>query len=179
MESQPTLQTQRLMLRPFRESDASDVQRHAGLREIADTTLNVPHPYGDGMAEAWIRTHSPRFAARELATFAIADRTDALIGAIGLRMEPAHRRAELGYWIALPFWNNGYASEAAQAVIDYGFTTLGLNRIQATHMVRNPASGRVMQKVGMRYEGLHRQYVMKNGRFEDLARYAILRDDPR
>jgi RimJ/RimL family protein N-acetyltransferase len=73
----------------------------------------------------------------------------------------------------------GYATEAAAKLVAYGFEVLGLNRIDATHLTRNPASGRVMEKIGMQYEGLHRQHVWKNGQFEDLRRYAILRNDQR
>ena len=65
MKQRPTLHTQRLILRPFEIADARDVQRLAGDRAIADTTLNIPHPYEDGMAEQWIATHQPQFEAGE------------------------------------------------------------------------------------------------------------------
>jgi RimJ/RimL family protein N-acetyltransferase len=174
---QPTIQTARLRLRPFSLADAPMVQRLAGAAAVAETALNIPHPYEDGMAEAWILTHAPAFAGRERATFAITESSGRLLGAVSLRLEQAHQRAELGYWIGVPYWRQGFATEAARAVIAYGFNALGLNRIQATHLTRNPASGRVMQKAGMTYEGCLRQYVLKNGRFEDLARYAILREE--
>ena len=177
MTAQPTLETPRLLLRPFRLSDATDVQRLAGEAAIADTTLTIPHPYEDGMAEAWIVTHGPAYASRESVVFAILDRADALVGAIGLRLEPAHRRAELGYWIGVPHWGRGYATEAVGAAIEFGFWSLGLNRIHARHFTRNPASGHVMQKAGMTLEGHERQHVFKNGQFEDLACYGILRSD--
>jgi RimJ/RimL family protein N-acetyltransferase len=175
----PTLHTFRLILRPFTPVDAPAVQRLAGAAQVADTTLNIPHPYEDGMAEAWIATHAGAFAQRESVVFAIALPTEPLIGAISLRLELHHRRAELGYWIGLPFWGHGYATEAARETVDYGFEALTLNRIHATHLLRNPASGRVMEKIGMRCEGTHRQHVWKNGQFEDLVRYAILSGDPR
>jgi [ribosomal protein S5]-alanine N-acetyltransferase len=177
MIPQPVLHTTRLILRPYQLSDAPQVQRLAGVREVADTTLNLPHPYEDGMAEAWIGTHQDLYARGELAAFAITLRDGSLIGAIGLRLEPAHRRGELGYWIGMPFWNRGYATEAGLEIVRYGFSDLGLNRIQATHMTRNPASGRVMQKLGMTYEGCSRQYFLKAGRLEDVERYAILREE--
>jgi ribosomal-protein-alanine N-acetyltransferase len=175
----PTLRTARLVLRPFAMADAPAVQRLAGASEVASTTLNIPHPYEDGMAEVWIASHASAFTRNELAVFAIGLPDHALIGAISLRLEPLHRRAELGYWVGVPFWSHGYATEAAQATLAYGFQALGLNRIHATHLRRNPASGRVMEKIGMRYEGTHRQHVWKDGRFEDLVRYAILSGDPR
>lgn len=97
-----------------------------------------------------------------------------LVGAIGLVVQPEHARAEMGYWIGVPFWNCGYATEAARAVLVFGFVELKLNRIYATYLTRNPASGRVMQKVGMRNEGLFRQHVKKWDEFEDLALCGIL-----
>ena len=83
----------------------------------------------------------------------------------------------MGYWIGVPYWNKGYCSEAAKALIGYGFDELGLNRVFAEHMVRNPASGRVMEKAGMTYEGTLRQHVKKWDRYEDLKVYGILRTE--
>jgi ribosomal-protein-alanine N-acetyltransferase len=172
---QPALETERLRLRPFSLSDASTVQALAGAREIAATTLNVPHPYEDGMAETWIQTHAQGYEADEQATFALTlKQTAELVGAIGLVISRAHARAELGYWVGLPFWNRGYATEAARAVLRFGFEALELNRIYAQHLVRNPASGRVMQKVGMRHEARLRHHIQKWGRFEDIDLYGIL-----
>jgi ribosomal-protein-alanine N-acetyltransferase len=176
--SQPTLRTERLVLRPFSTADAPTVKELAGAREIASTTLNVPHPYEDGMAETWIGTHAPGYDAGELATFAVAlQGGDDLIGAIGLTIVAEHDRAELGYWIGVPYWNRGYAGEAAVEMLRFGFEELELNRIYAVHLVRNPASGRVMEKAGMRYEGTLRQHVRKWDAFEDLAWYGILAAD--
>jgi [ribosomal protein S5]-alanine N-acetyltransferase len=175
---QPVLEGRRLRLRPFTLADAPAVHALAGDREIASTTLNIPHPYEDGMAEAWIETHAPRYAQGELANFAITERQqDELVGAIGLVILAEHARAELGYWVGVPFWKRGYATEAVALVLRFGFERLALNRIYAMHLVRNPASGRVMQKVGMRYEARLRQHVRKWGRFEDLDLYAILAED--
>lgn len=173
--TQPTLRTARLVLRPFGLDDAAAVQRLAGAAEVADTTLNIPHPYLDGMAETWIGTHVAAYQRREQAVFAITFPTDELIGAVGLRIELAHRRAELGYWIAVPLWGQGYATEAARAAIEFGFVQLGLNRIYASHLTRNAPSGKVMTKAGMHFEGTHRQHTLKAGRFEDLAIYGLLR----
>ncbi len=178
MPSFPVLTTPRLVLRAFRLADAAMVQRLCGAFEVADTTANIPHPYEDGMAEEWIATHEPLWREGKLATFAITLPDDSLVGAVGLRLE-RHRRAELGYWIGVPHWGQGYATEASVAMVAFGFDTLGLERIHASHFSRNPASGRVMQKVGMILEGVSRRHYLKGGRFEDIVRYAILRDDPR
>lgn len=178
MSAHPTLETERLTLRAFRDSDAGAVMRMAGDPAVASTTLNIPHPYEPGMAEAWIATHGEGFAAGTLLNFAITRREDgALLGAIGLVVTPAHARAELGYWVGQDHWNRGYATEAARAVVRHGFETMGLNRIVAHHMARNPASGRVMLKIGMLREGRCPQHVRKKDAFEDLELYGLLRQD--
>ena len=178
MKEQPTLKTERLILRPFTLADAPDVLRLAGERDIASTTLNIPHPYRPGMAETWIATHPEAFDRGETVTFALARRADnTLIGAIGLRLEPEHHLAELGYWVGKPYWNQGYATEAARAVIGYGFEELRLNRIYASHLTRNPASGRVLQKIGMTREGCLRKHIFKWGEHLDIEQYGILRSE--
>ncbi|HEX9248515.1 MAG TPA: GNAT family N-acetyltransferase [Gemmatimonadaceae bacterium] len=174
-DEQPTLITERLTLRPFIADDAFDVERLAGMREIADTTLNIPHPYPHGAAAEWIKAHEPAWNDRTSATFAITTNdTGTLAGAISLMIKPEHRRAELGYWIALKFWSRGYATEASQRLLDFGFEVLGLHRIEARHFLRNPASGQVMKKLGMQPEGVERDWAIKWDRFETLAVYSIL-----
>lgn len=174
----PTLKTGRLFLGPFALSDAADVQRLAGSRAIADTTLNIPHPYEDGMAEDWIATHQPAFEAGEQVVFAVSLKAeDKLIGTVGLTIDSEFGRAELGYWIGEPFWGLGYCTEAAKRAVEFGFSELKLNRVHASHLARNPASGRVLQKVGMSNEGTARQHIKKWGKYEDLVLYGLLRDD--
>ena len=74
-------------------------------------------------------------------------------------------------------WNRGYATEASEALVQFGFEEMELNRIHARHMVRNPASGRVMEKLGMKSEGILREYSLNRGQFEDIAMYSILASD--
>ena len=177
MPRQPTIETPRLLLRPFRMADADRVQHLAGDRAVADTTLNVPYPYEDGLAEKWISNHRDWFDRQEQAVFAVTLRPDGtLVGAVGLRIDADDQRAELGYWIGKPYWNQGYATEAARALLGFGFEQLRLNRVYAHHFARNPASGRVMQKIGMTHEGRLPQHVRKWDAFEDLELYGILRD---
>jgi [ribosomal protein S5]-alanine N-acetyltransferase len=154
------------------------VQVLAGDRAVAATTKNIPHPYEDGMAEKWIGSHQERFDDCKEAVFAITLRAKGeLFGAIGLTLNLEQERAELGYWIGKPYWNRGYCTEAASAVLHYAFTGLRLNRVHAHHFSNNPASGRVMQKVGMRHEGHLRQHVKKWGEFLDVEAYGILRSE--
>jgi RimJ/RimL family protein N-acetyltransferase len=178
MKTRPTLKTDRLLLRPFTVADAPDVQRLAGDRAIADTTLNIPHPYEDGVAEEWIGTHQAIFDAGKGAHFAITLKSDGtLVGAIGLMAMVAGHQAELGYWIGKDHWNQGYCTEAGRAVLACAFSELGLIRVHSCHISRNPASGRVMQKIGMTHEGCRRQHVWKWDETEDLELYGILKEE--
>lgn len=172
---QPLLTTPQLILRPFQLSDARDVQHLAGAAAVAEMTLNIPHPYVDGAAEAWIATHQAAYNDGAAVTFAITTKHNALRGAVSLQLTRAHSRGELGYWIGQPYWGQGLATEAVQRVLQYAFEDLNLNRVQASHLPRNPASGRVMEKVGMTREGLHRERYLKDGRFEDVVQYAVLK----
>ncbi len=172
---QPTLETTRLILRPFTLADAPDVQRHVSDRDIAAMTLNIPHPYPESGAEQWISSLPAKYDAGQFAGFAIIDReSSALAGSISLTPEPAHGRAERGYRVAKPFWGRGYATEAAQAMIAFGFESLGLNKIHAAVFIKNPASDRVIRKIGMKWEGRLREHDLKWGVHEDIDVYAIL-----
>lgn len=178
MNDQPTLTTPRLFLRPFRLEDAAAVQLLAGDPDIAATTLNIPHPYPDGAAAHWISTHAESWQQGKSVTFAMVLREDnTLLGCISLGFHPRHEMAEMGYWVGKPYWGQGFGTEAAAAILDFGFNQLNLNRIYAYHLPRNPPSGRIMQKIGMTYEGLLRQASKKGDTFEDLILYAILRED--
>ncbi len=174
----PTCATDRLVLRPFELADAPDVQRLAGDRDIASTTLLIPHPYEEGLAEQWIATHSEGFESDTAATLAVTLRsTGELMGAISLTIQRDNERAEMGYWIGKPFWNKGYGTEAARETLRFAFEDLRLNRVYAHHMTRNPSSGRIMQKLGMTREGQLRQHHMKWNVLEDIEIYGILKDE--
>jgi RimJ/RimL family protein N-acetyltransferase len=175
----PRLQTERLVLDALSDADAPELVRLAGAREIADTTLSIPHPYGPADAERFLAHQRSAAARGDELVLAVRRRQDGkLAGCIGLRdIDSTHLQAELGYWIGVPYWGQGFATEAARAVVDYGFGALGLNRIYAHHMTRNPPSGRVLERIGMRWEGVLRERVLKWGRFEDVVIYAVLRSD--
>jgi RimJ/RimL family protein N-acetyltransferase/quinol monooxygenase YgiN len=172
----PTLRTPRLVLRPFALGDSTEVARIAGDREIAAGTLTVPHPYEERHAREWIGSQDEMFRSGTGVVFAITA-GGAVVGAIGLHPALAHKRAELGYWIGTEHWGNGYATEASRAVIEYGFATLGLDRIFASHFASNPASGRVLAKLGMSREGVARAHILKWGTAQDSVQFAILRTE--
>lgn len=175
---EPEIKTNRLILRPFTLKDAGRIQELAGAREIAATTLNIPHPYENGMAEAWIGGHADAYVAKQAVHFAITRKLQRdLIGGIGMRLVLSHQRAEMGYWIGVPYWGQGFCTEAAGAILSYGFDNLRLHRIYAHHFTNNPASGRVMQKIGMIHEGCLRHHVLKWGVFHNLEIYGLTRSD--
>jgi ribosomal-protein-alanine N-acetyltransferase len=159
--------------------DAPVICRLAGRWELADTTISIPHPYSIEQAREWIIVVSELFARGQCAVFGMQSKDDgSLVGTVGLReIDSEHLRAELGYWVAVESWGRGYATEASRAVLDYGFNQFGLNRIYAFHMLRNPPSGRVLTKIGMKQEGLLRQGIRKWGVFEDVVLMAKLRGD--
>jgi RimJ/RimL family protein N-acetyltransferase len=180
MPEQPTLSTARLVLRPFQMEDAQALMALIGVREVSDTMLVVPYPYTLQDAHYWINSRQAAYDEGVMVSFAITRRADgAFMGGTGLTFghERAHNKGEIGYWIGVPFWGQGYTTEAVRAVLAYGFERLGLNRIYASHFDFNPASGRVMQKAGMRYEGTLRDYYRKDERYITALMYAILRAD--
>lgn len=173
--SQATIKTSRLLLRPFRSEDAFDLQQLANDRAIADTTISIPHSYELQYAQQWIAKHKDEYDQKQAVHFAIVlQDSQKLIGATELRdIDLEHLQAELGFWIARSWWGKGFASEAAEAAIEYGFNQLGIHRIYAHHMVRNTASERILEKLGFRQEGLMIGRTRKWGIFEDVVLRAI------
>jgi len=168
------LETPRLILREWTESDVPELVPLIGAREVAETTLRIPHPYREEHARKFIAS-LPKENELRLAIRLCSD--GRLVGGIGLHPQVEHQRAELGYWIGVPCWGNGYATEAARELVRYGFETLKLNRIFAGHFEGNPGSRAILLKLGMRYEGCARQSVVKWGKPMDVHIYAILREE--
>jgi len=172
------LQTERLTLRGYTPSDIPALVPLIGAREVAATTLRIPHPYTEALARDFVALAQEDLTSGKCLRLGIfLSRTDKLCGGIGLMIDADHRHAELGYWIGVPYWRNGYATEAARALVNYGFTVLGLHRIYASHYSSNPASGNVLKKIGMGYEGCMRAHVLKWGEFLDVELYGLLACD--
>ena len=172
MSTHPTLETARLRLRPYTETDIPELLPLIGTREVAATTLRIAHPYTEQDARDFLQLAKDP----DKLWLAITLRSDGRqMGGIGLRVEKQHRHAELGYWLGVPFWGHGYATEAASAMVRYGFHTLALHRIFASHFKHNPASGRILKKIGMQHEGCQREHLRKWDQFVDSELYGILR----
>lgn len=176
----PTLESRLLVLRPFVAADADALQSHLADGRVAGTTLTIPHPYPMGAAQEFLGRLPVAWREGKRATWALEPRGGGpLLGAIGLQINQAHHRGEVGYWVAVAEWGKGYATDATRRVIAFAFDVLGLHRVEAHHFTGNEASGRVMQRAGMRVEGVMRGAVFRDGTPRDLALYAILRTDPR
>jgi RimJ/RimL family protein N-acetyltransferase len=172
------LRTTRLLLRSLEREDVPAILRLAGTKEIAATTLNIPYPYPEDDAHNFLDKASEDFREGRSVSFAISLATGSeLCGVLGLRIQDTHRHAELGYWIGVPFWGKGYVTEAARAVVAFGFDTLRLHRIYAHHFAGNTASGRVLEKIGMRHEGRSREHVLKWDKFVDIENYGVLAEE--
>jgi RimJ/RimL family protein N-acetyltransferase len=173
------IQTKRLLLRAPLLDDAPILYELLQEKDIARTTANIPHPYPEDLAMQWIenKRYIMQEGDAEMGFLITSLEHGNVLGGIGLRIDNEHQAAEVGYWIGKPYWGNGYATEALQAIIEYGFTQLNLNRIFADYQTDNLASRRVMEKCGMTFEGILRQHVIKWGEFKDLGVLSILREE--
>jgi [ribosomal protein S5]-alanine N-acetyltransferase len=138
-----------VVLRPFTFADAPRVRALAGDAELAEPTSLIPHPYGEGVADQWIATHA---ALRDRGTafiYAVTRADDGLlVGAVEVRPAP-EALDSLGYWVGRPHWGQGYATAALRAIIAISFGYLDCNSLTASHLARNAASGRVLEKCGL------------------------------
>lgn len=169
------LHTERLLLRRYKSSDIKAIVRLIGAREVAATTLRIPHPYTEKDARELLKQLAKDKTQSRFGIF--LRESGELCGGVGLNLDLQHDRAELGYWIGVPYWGKGIATEAAREVVRYGFENLGLHRIFANCYVGNTASQRVLERLGMRNEGRFRQHVKKWGEYKDLENYGFTVDD--
>ena len=174
----PDLETEDLILRKPRIRDAKDIYSYASDPEVARYVLWEPHRSVSETA-SFIRDLRARIRAGCPSSWVVVLRgTGTVIGTVGFVWYSAENNAaELGYSFSREYWNHGYATEALGAVIKAAFAGLQLNRVEAQHDLRNPASGRVMQKCGLTQEGILRGRILNKGEYVDTALYSILRSD--
>ena len=152
--------------------DVPEIASNLNNRNVSDTTLTIPFPYTNQDATNWVKKTQAEWNTGHAFVFVITlKKTGAVIGAMGLHLQSSHDRAEIGYSIAEPHWNKGYATEALIAVLEFGFQELQLHKIFATHMMQNKSSGRVMQKAGMRREATLKDHYKKGGRYVSVVQY--------
>jgi len=160
--------------------DKEALVEHLQAPEIAHNTLSIPHPYTEEDAEAWIEERvSHREAQPAETTFAIRAPDETLIGAVGagsFDVGSSHR-ANIGYWLAKPYWNRGIMTEAVTRFVGYAFAELEVVRLTAEVFAGNEASVRVVQKVGFSQEGRLRCHREKDGVLVDVLYFGLLQSD--
>lgn len=165
-------------LRPPRLSDAGDLYAYARDEENSLYVLWEPHRSVSDSRDVLrgiIRRNRKGLPATMAVTLKNDDR---LIGTIGFQWINAESRScEVGYSIARRLWNRGLATDALKTLVPFAFNTLGLNRIEARHDARNPASGHVMERAGFKLEGISRESLMLKGHLADMAHYALIKED--
>lgn len=164
----------------IRDSDEEALVEHLQEPEIARNTLTIPYPYTAEDARAFIRTQQEENRGREMpVVFVIRGPDDRLIGAIGLELEggTAAHRAEIGYWVAKPYWGKGIATAAVERLARYAFERLDLRRLVAQVYDWNEGSIRVLERCGFRREGRLRQHVLKRGKPLDVIAFGLVRED--
>lgn len=174
----PPLESGRLLLRKLNMRDAPDIYDYSRDPQVARHVLWSAHA-SPSESRSYIRYMLRRYRLGEPSSWGIVWKDEnRVIGTIGFMwIHEENASAEVGYSLSRAYWNRGIMTEALGMVLDFGFHTLQLNRIEAQHEVDNPASGAVMRKVGMRHEGTLRSRLYNKGRYVDVELYAILRKD--
>jgi [ribosomal protein S5]-alanine N-acetyltransferase len=169
------LQTQRLTLRPIEVKDAAFVHQQMNDPAVTADLLPIEQPYSLSTAMRWIRNLNAGEYGEGI-MFTILREAEC-VGTMYLHNEPKYQHAEIGYWFAKAHWGQGYATEAGHEVVRYGFEKLFLHRIYANYFARNTASRRVLEKLGLKYEGTQRADVFKDGEFLDIGFCGLLRSE--
>lgn len=177
-EKEKTIETNRCILRLFTKEDAPEVVKLCNNYNLYKNTLNLPYPYSIEDATSWMEHHLDHFDNNKSFEFAITDKaTGELYGAIALSNHQTFNNGEIGYWVGEEFWGNGYATEAAKAILEFAFIEKNYNKVFARCFHSNPASSRVIEKLGMKKEGILREQVKKCEEYLDLVYYGILKSE--
>ena len=170
----PKIQTERLLLRRIKMADAHDMYDYASRPEVTRYLLWYEHP-DLSYTKRYIAYVDTQYRAGEFYDFAIIEReSKKMIGTCGFtRLDGENSTGEVGYVLHPSFWGKGYATEAVEAIIRFGFEKLGLHRIEGRYMENNVASRRVMEKCGMRLEGVYHDFMVIKGRPEAVGVCAI------
>ena len=173
----PTLETERLLLRRIKPADARDMFEYASRPDVTKYLLWSPHPDIEHTRQ-YIDYLQTRYDAGDFYDWALVLKNGGkMIGTCGfVNFDLQNNSAEIGYVLNPAYCGYGYATEAAAAVIQFGFLRLKLHRIQAKYMAGNLASRRVMEKLGMAEEGTLRDAYFVNGTYRTVTQFSILND---
>ncbi|SRR6266536_4555917 len=178
MEELPELITNRLKLRKIELGDVSSLLKYANNKNISDQIFNIPFPYQEEDAIYRLNFVLQGFKNKERYVFAITLKdSKGLIGEIGLHLDKANNSAQLGYWIAEPFWGKGIATEATSEILKFGFEKLNLNKIYATYYPENKASGKVMLNNKMIKEGELKEHYRINNVYRSVIQYRLTKQE--
>ncbi len=174
----PVLETERLRLRKLSMRDASDIFEYASLPEVAE---HVVWEYHRNISDSmhFLRVVTQQYLDGVPSPWGIVDKDlGKLIGTIGYHIwSYPNGYAEVGYALSKDYWNKGIITEAFKEVIKFGFEHMRLNRVEATCKLPNTASEKVMQKCGLKYEGILHKKLFAKGEYHDLKLYAILKSE--
>lgn len=175
----PELQTERLLLRRMLVSDADDMYAYAKRADVTKYLTWYPHPNREYTVE-YLQYLASRYRIGDFYDWGVTLRESGrFVGTCGFTsFDFPHNSAQVGYVLNPEYWGQGIIAEALAAVIRFGFHDLDLHRIEAMYIDGNTRSRRVMEKVGMTYEGTRRGAMYIKGKYRDIGVCSILRDDP-
>ncbi len=169
-----------MILRPYEPSDTEDIFKVVSRREIADTTVSIPHPYPRQTVEWWINFIKENMEKGNAYEFGVykKDEPHIYIGNSGfVNISKQHNNGEIGYFISPEYWNQGYGTEACCKIVEFGFQELKLERVYGRCMTKNEGSRKIMEKAGLKYEGLAKHEVLKWDKYEDVWYFGLIRSE--
>lgn len=171
------IETENLIIRLIEYNDIYPMTNILNNFNVTKYLLEVPYPYSLKDAEDFVIYNMENFYPERLIIYTIIDKyTEEVYGVLSMNFSQVHNRGEIGYYLGEEYWNNGIMTEAIKGVIKYWFDE-GLKKITGNHFLFNKASGRVMEKAGMKKEGIARKHVKKDGKYFDLVFYGIINEN--
>ena len=170
----PSIETEKLILGKIETKDISNIILYANNSDIANNILNVPNPFTKEDAISLVNRHIQGYENKAAYIFGIfLKEFREFTGIISLHPDNMSNKAEMGFWIGEPFRNKGIATSSVKKILSFGFSTLKLNKIFATHFTDNISSGKVLMQAGMIQEALLKEHYLKNGVYKDVLQYRL------
>jgi [ribosomal protein S5]-alanine N-acetyltransferase len=174
----PSIETERLILGKIETKDISNIILYANNSDISDNILNVPNPFTKEDAISLVNRQVQGYEDKTAYVFGIfLKEFGEFTGIVSLHLDKISNKAEMGYWIGVPFRNKGIATASVQEVLAFGFNTLKLNKIFATHFTDNISSGKVLINAGMIKEAVLKEHYLKNGLYKDVVQYRLTKHE--
>jgi ribosomal-protein-alanine N-acetyltransferase len=173
------LEGERVILRPLVASDAPAIYRHLQDKAIVRWTSNIPWPYKKAHSVSFIKNSKEMRKTMKGFNFGVVPKGETeVVGIVGLmKYDAANKKAELGYWLAKPYWGRGIMTESAGLAVDFAFSKLKCHRVYVRAFKANIASNKIIQKLGFKFEGIDREADYRFGKWQDTVRYGLLRKE--